>query len=116
MRFFTQTHEVFDGNKPARKTEDHIDCDETTKLKPGKSRAIDAKPQRLTNDHVRIGWLFIGKAPMEKVDDGQDRACERHQCKDKKSPARPDVWKGLSDEEVKSTPAKEHKHEGRDAE
>src|SRR5829696_1417622 len=32
VRFFAQTHEVFDGEKPTRKNKNYIDRDETTGL------------------------------------------------------------------------------------
>lgn len=100
MRFFTQADEVFDGDEATREAEDHVDRDEAPKLKPGEGGTINAKPHRLTDNDVRFGGHFVGEAFMEKVNDGKDGACERHEGKDKKSPAGPDVGKRLCDNVV----------------
>ncbi len=107
MRFFAQADEIFDGDEPAREAEDHVDGDEAPELKPGDGRAVDTEPHRLTDNDVRFGGDLIGKTFVEEVDDGQDGACERHEGKDEKSPARPDVGKCLCDDVVQTTPANE---------
>ena len=100
MRFFTEAHEIFNGGQSTGETEDHIDGDQAAELKPGECRAVDAKPERLTHDHVCFGGFFPGKAAMEKIDDGQDGASKRHQRKNKESPARPNGGKRLCDEKI----------------
>src|SRR6266542_3056425 len=100
MRFFTQSCEIFNGSQSARKTEDHIHCDKTSELKPREGRAIDAKPQCLTNNDVCVSRFFAGKAPMEKIYNGQNGASMRYQHKHKESPTWPNIWKCLSDQNI----------------
>lgn len=100
MGFFAQANKVFNGDEPTRQAKDHIDRDEAPELEPGECCTIDAEPQRLTNDHVRFNRFFIGEAPMEEINNGQDYARERNKREDEKTPARPDVGKGLCNEEI----------------
>lgn len=113
MRFFAQADEVFDGNKPARETEDHVDRNEASQLKPGKGRSIDAEPQRLTHNDIWFNRLLSGKTFVKKVNDWQDSAGERHENQNEKSPAGPDVRESLCDDVVQTTPADKHQHQGR---
>ena len=112
MRFFAQTDEVFDGNETARQAKDDIDRDKASELEPGKGRAVDAKPQCLTNDYVRFGRLFIGKAPMEEINDRQYRARKRNERENKEPPTRPDIGQGLRDEKIQPAPADNNEDEG----
>src|SRR5215207_1836362 len=100
MRFFAQAREVFDGSQPAGEPKDHIDGDQTAELQPGKRRAINTKPQRLTNYDICFGRFFTRKPAVEKVDDRKKSTRERHESKNKKSPALPDKGKGLCDEKI----------------
>ena len=117
MRSFAQTNKVFDGNEAARHAEDHIDSDETSKLQPGKGGAVDPKPHRLTDNDICFGGsFFIGKSFVKKINNGKDSACERHKDQNKKSPARPDVWKCVVNDVVQTTPANKDEKQGRDTE
>lgn len=98
MRSFAETDKVFDGDQAACEAEDHIDRNEAPKLKPGEGGTIYAKPHRLANDNICFNRRMIGKTFVKKINDGKDYTCDRHEGKNKKSPARPDVWKCLCDD------------------
>ena len=100
MRAFTQAQEIFDGDQSASQPKNDIDSDKASELKPGKRGAIDAKPHCLPHDDVGISRRVIGTAAMKKKDDGQEQTRERRECKDKETPARPNVWIGLCDEQI----------------
>lgn len=116
MRFLAQTCEVFDGRQPNRKPQDHIDGNQTAKLQPGKRGAVDAEPQRLSNDDICFSRFFSRKAPMKKIHDRQRSTGERQQYQDKKSPARPYIRKGFIDKKIQTAPARDHQHERGEAE
>ena len=116
MRFFAQTDKVFDGDESASEGKNHIDGDEAPELKPCDGRAVDTEPHRLTDNDVRFGRDLIWKTLVKEVDDGKDGTCERHEGKDEKSPARPDVGKCLCDDIVQTAPTDEDEEQCRDAE
>ena len=116
MRFFAQACEVFEGSQPTRQTKNNINCNEPSELKPGQCGPVNAKPNCLTNNDVCFrGMFFIGESAMEEIDNGQDCPGNCHQCKDEKSPARPDIWKCLCDEKIQAAPTDEHEHKGGEA-
>jgi len=111
VRFFAQTDKVFDCDKTARQPENHINRNEATELKPGKGCAINTEPYRLANNYIRFGGRCVGKAFVEKINDGQNEARERHEGQDEKSPTGPDIWERLCDEVVQTAPANEDKEQ-----
>ena len=111
MRFFAQTHKVFNGSQPTGESEDNVDRDESSELQPGKRRAVYSKPQRLADDHIGFGWFLAGEATMKEIDDGQNRSGERDQHQHKKSPAWPDVRECLRDEQIQTAPPEDHQEE-----
>ena len=115
MGFFAQADEVFDGEQTARQPEDDIDRDKASQLQPGEGSAIDAKPQRLSDNNMRLGWRLAWEAPMEEIDDGQDRAGQRHDGENEETPAGHKIGQRLCDEEIQSAPAGEQEDERRDA-
>jgi len=98
VRALAHTDKIFDGNETNGKTENDVDRDETSELKPGEGCAIDAEPQRLARDHVGVGRRLIGKAAMKKIHDWEKRAGDPHERENEESPTRPDEREGLRDE------------------
>ncbi len=116
MRFLAKANEVFDGDESTRKAEDDIDRNKTTKLKPGKCRTVHAKPDRLTDNHIRSGGNLGFETFMEEVNDGKDRTRESHEGKDKESPPGPDVGKCPCNDVVQTAPSSDHEEQCRNAE
>lgn len=94
MRAFAQAEEVFDGEDAARQAEDNVDRNEAAELKPRESRAVDAKPHRLTHDDVGFGGRLARKAAMKKIDDRKNCAGEREDQQREESPTEPNYWNG----------------------
>jgi len=112
MSFFAQADKVFHGKQTARQGEDDVDRDETPKLQPCQCRTVDAEPQCLTDNDLRLSRRLGWEAPVEEVYDGKDRARHRHDGKDEETPARYEVGKCLCNEEIQSAPASDEQDEG----
>ena len=111
MRFFTEADKVFNGDKSACKTEDDVDGYKTSELKPSQSGGIYAEPHCLTDNDIRFSGFFIGETFVEEVNDGQECAGKRHQYQSEESPAGPDVWIGLCEKKIQTTPANEDQNQ-----
>ena len=111
MRFLSQAREVFEGSQPAGETQNHVDGHKPSELQPSKRSAIHTEPQCLADDHICLRRFIAGKAAMEKIDYGQYGTGQRHQHKEEKRPARPNIRERSVDEKIKSAPAKDHQQE-----
>ena len=85
-------------------------------MKPRKRGAIHAEPHRLTDDYIGIGRDRIREPFVKEVNDGQDCACERHEAKNEKSPARPNIGKCVVNDVIQTAPADGDEYQCRDAE
>lgn len=99
MRTFTQAQEIFDGDQTNGKPKNDIDGDKASELQPGEGGGIYAKPQGLPHNDVGFGGRVIGKATMEKINNGEQGAGDRHERKHEEAPTGPGVWNCLGDEE-----------------
>lgn len=114
MRTFAQAQEIFDGDQTTRQPKDDIDGNETTQLQPGEGGAVYAKPHCLPHDDVGIGGRVIGKAAMKEIDNGKHGASNRQQSEDEETPTRPNVWKGLCDQQEQTAPTKKDQYKRRE--
>lgn len=111
MRLLAQPREIFDGSEAGRQTEHDINRHKPAKLKPGKRRPINPKPQCLPDDHIGLCRLFPGKATVKEIDERQCSSGERNQHEDKEPPARPDEWKCSCDHVIQTAPSHDHQKE-----